>query len=67
MEDIFRRKPDLSVILTDGCYDNVEVESWMKPGQKFPEVLFIISPDGTEDHPLKRIGQTVKIPSSAKK
>jgi hypothetical protein len=34
----------------------------MKPGQHMPQVLWIISKDGVEDHPLKRLGNTVKIP-----
>ena len=65
MASILKRKPDLSIILTDGCYGDVPVEQWMRPGEKFPQTLFIISKDGTEDHPLKRFGQTIKIPSNA--
>jgi predicted metal-dependent peptidase len=65
LEDIFTRRGDLSIIITDGCYGDVPVESWMKPGQQFPQVLWIISKGGTEDHPLKRIGETVKVPDSA--
>jgi predicted metal-dependent peptidase len=67
MADIWKRKPDLSVIVTDGCYGDVKVEQWMKPGDKFPQVLFIISKDGTPDHPLKRLGETVKIPNGNKR
>lgn len=40
---------------------NVQYEEWMKPGQQFPQVLWVISKGGTEDHPLKRLGNTVKI------
>lgn len=65
MKRILEQKPDLSVILTDGCYGDVRCEEWMKPGEKFPQVLFVISKDGTTDHPLKRFGETVKIPDSA--
>ena len=65
MKRILDQKPDLSVILTDGCYGDVRCEEWMKPGEKFPQVLFVISKDGTTDHPLKRFGETVKIPDSA--
>jgi predicted metal-dependent peptidase len=65
MQDIFQRRGDLSIIITDGCYGDVPVESWMKPGQQFPQVLWIISKGGTEDHPLKRIGDTVKVPDSS--
>lgn len=65
LEDIYKRKGDLSIIITDGCYGDVPVESWMKPGQQFPQVLWIISKGGTEDHPLKRLGDTVKVPDSS--
>lgn len=65
LEDIAKRKGDLSIIITDGCYGDVPVESWLRPGQNFPQVLWIISKGGTEDHPLKRIGDTVKVPDGA--
>ena len=65
MAEILKRKPDLSIVLTDGCYSDVPVESWMKPGEKWPVTLFIISKDGSADHPLKRLGETVKIPDTA--
>lgn len=65
MEKILKTKPDLSVILTDGCYADVPVEQWMRPGEKWPTTLFIISKDGDANHPLKRLGETVKIPDSA--
>lgn len=65
MAKILEQKPDLSVVLTDGCYGDVNVEQWMRPGEKFPQVLWVISKDGTTEHPLKRFGETVKIPDSA--
>lgn len=65
MQEILKRKPDLSIILTDGCYSDVPVESWLRPGEKFPQCLWIISKGGMADHPLKRFGETVKIPESA--
>lgn len=65
MKKIFEKKPDLAIILTDGCYGDVPVESWMKPGEKFPQCLFIISKGGQKDHPLKRFGETVLIPDTA--
>jgi predicted metal-dependent peptidase len=65
MQEILKRKPDLSVVVTDGCYGDVPVESWMKPGEKWPTTLFIISKGGTKEHPLKRLGETVQIPDSA--
>lgn len=67
MQHILKNRPDLSVILTDGYYGNVEVEQWMKPGERFPQCLFIISKNGTEEHPLQRLGQTVKIPDPSSK
>lgn len=65
MKKILKDRPDLSIILTDGCYGDVPVESWLKPGEKFPQVLFIISQGGDVKHPLGRLGETVKIPDSA--
>lgn len=65
LEDIATRKGDLSIIITDGCYGDVPVESWLRPGQNFPQVLWIISKGGTEDHPLKRLGDTVKVPDGS--
>lgn len=67
MQEILRRKDDLSVVITDGCYGDVPVESWLKPGEKFPQTLFIISKDGMAEHPLRRLGETVKIPDSSTK
>jgi len=65
MQEILKRKPDLSVVVTDGCYGDVPVESWMRPGEKWPTTIFIISKGGTKDHPLKRLGETVQIPDTA--
>jgi predicted metal-dependent peptidase len=66
MQEILRKKPDLSVVITDGCYGDVNVEQWMKPGEIFPQTLFIISKGGTTDHPLKRLGDTIKIPDGSR-
>lgn len=65
LEDIYKRKGDLSIIITDGCYDNVDVEKWMRPGEQFPQILWIVSKGGDENHPLKRLGDTVKVPDSS--
>lgn len=67
LKDIWKRKPDLAVFLTDGYYSDVNVEEWMKPGDKFPQCVFIISREGQENHPLVRLGQTIKIPAGARK
>ncbi len=65
MKEIAKRRPDLAVILTDGCYSDVNVEKMIGPNDKFPQCLFIISREGTIDHPLKRLGETIKIPSKS--
>lgn len=64
LRHIWETKPDLAIILTDGCYGDVDVESWLRPGEHFPQILWIISRDGAEDHPLKRLGETIKIPNT---
>lgn len=63
MEDILRKKADLSIVITDGCYGDVTVDQKMRPGEKFPQTLFIISKMGMENHPLTRYGETVKVPN----
>jgi hypothetical protein len=62
LKRIHETKPNLSIIITDGCYSDVKYEEWMRPGQHMPQVLWIISKDGVENHPLARLGQTIKIP-----
>jgi len=58
-------KPDMALILTDGCFSDVDFESMIPPNTLFPQVLWIISRDGSEDHPLIRCGSTIKIPKTA--
>lgn len=65
MRTIAQTRPDLAIILTDGYYSDVEVEKWLPNGAKYPQCLFIISRDGTKDHPLRRLGNTIKIPETA--
>lgn len=67
LKQVMEKKGDLAIFLTDGYYADVGVEQWMKPGQKFPQVLWVISKNGQIDHPLKRLGQNVKIPEGNKK
>lgn len=64
LNHIWQTKPDLSIILTDGCYSDVNVEEWMRPGEQFPQILWIISQNGMEEHPLRRLGETIKIPNT---
>lgn len=65
-ENIAKRRPDLAVFVTDGCYGNVEFEKMLPPSVKFPQTLFIISRQGSKDHPIKRLGNTIQIPNSEK-
>ncbi len=62
MEHIVKTQPDLAIVLTDGCYGDVDIES-MKKNNSFPQTIFIISKGGTEEHPLKRAGTTIKVPA----
>lgn len=63
LRDIAKRRPDLAIFVTDGYYGDVPVETWLPPNVKFPQCLFIISKQGSKDHPLKRLGKTIQIPS----
>lgn len=56
LQDIKKTNPNLSVILTDGYYDNVDIKI-------IGEVLFIISEGGNKNHPLKHLGKTIPIES----
>lgn len=64
MKSIAKHRPDLSIILTDGYYSDVDVEAWVGANGQFPNVVFIISKDGTTEHPFKnrKWARTVKIP-----
>lgn len=64
LRKIHEQQPDLAIVLTDGCYEQVDVESWLQPGEHFPQVLWIISKEGMEEHPMIRLGATIKIPKS---
>jgi predicted metal-dependent peptidase len=63
LKAIYENNSDLSIFVTDGYYSDVDVEKWTKGNEKFPQCLFIISKGGSEEHPLKRLGDTVKVPS----
>ncbi len=64
MQVIAQTRPDLAVFLTDGCYGDVDVEKMVGTSNKFSQCLFIISRNGTTEHPLKRLGKTIKIPDT---
>lgn len=56
---IARHKPDLSIIITDGGYHNVHYEEMTR---LFPQTIFIITPEGDLDHPLARLGKSIRMP-----
>lgn len=68
LEDSFRLiakdRPDLSIILTDGYYGNIDEKKLVGPNGQFPNVVFIISKGGTTEHPFKdrKWAKTVQIP-----
>lgn len=68
LQDSFRLiakdRPDLSIVLTDGYYSNIDEKKLVGPNGQFPNVVFIISKDGTTDHPFKdrKWAKTVQIP-----
>jgi len=53
IEDINKSSNDLFIVITDGCYSDVSVETSKK-------VIFLISKNGYAEHPLKRMGKTVQ-------
>jgi len=65
---IAKHKPDLAIILTDGYYDDVDEKKFIGANGTFSNVVFIISKDGTTEHPFKnrKWARTVKIPNGAK-
>jgi predicted metal-dependent peptidase len=62
---ILKRPSDLNIVFTDGYYSDIAIESKLKPGQRFPQCLFVIEKGGTENHPFanRPWQNTVKIPS----
>lgn len=65
---IAKERPDLAIILTDGYYGHVDTKALVGPNGRFPNTIFIISKDGTTDHPFKDEpwAKTVKIPGGRK-
>jgi predicted metal-dependent peptidase len=49
-----KSRSDLAIFITDGYFGEVNLP------KALPNVVFIISKGGTEDHPLKSLGKTVK-------
>jgi predicted metal-dependent peptidase len=67
LQDVFTRRGDLSIIITDGCFGGVPWDTWLRPGDQPPQVLWIISKGGTKDHPMKNLGDTVQVPDTSSK
>lgn len=61
---IAKERPDLAIILTDGYYGDIDEKKLVGPNGQFPNVVFIISKDGTTNHPFKdrKWAKTVQIP-----
>jgi len=53
-EHINKSKCDLMIILTDGYFDKASVKL-----QKPTDIIWVISKNGTKDHPMKHIGKTI--------
>ena len=64
METIAKTRPDLAIFITDGYYSDVDTKKLVGANGKFPNTVFIISKDGTIDHPFKNRSwaKTVQIP-----
>lgn len=68
LEDTFKviakNRPDLSIILTDGYYGDIDEKKYVGLNGQFPNVVFIITKDGTVNHPFKDRpwAKTVQIP-----
>ncbi len=62
---VAKKRPDLTIFITDGYYSDVDTESMVNKGEMFPKTVFIISKQGTEEHPFKNRdwARTVKVPS----
>ena len=54
LEDIKKTNPNLAIIFTDGFYEahTIKLNS---------EILWIISENGSQDHPMKHVGKTIRI------
>lgn len=64
LKNILQKPSDLNLILTDGYYSNIDVESWLPNNKSFPKTLFIIEKSGTKDHPFSKRDwqETILIP-----
>jgi predicted metal-dependent peptidase len=61
---VAKMRPNLTIILTDGYFSYVNVKDFLKFNQRFPATVFVISPNGTKDHPFAKESwaTTVQIP-----
>lgn len=56
LKHICKFNGDLNIILTDGCFSETQLKL-----PKHAEVIWIITPNGTVDHPNKHIGKTIRM------
>jgi predicted metal-dependent peptidase len=54
LKSIKKENPNLSIILTDGYYEQVNIKL-------NSEVIFVISKDGNSSHPMKHLGTTIEL------
>lgn len=66
-KNIAKYRPDLSIILTDGYFSDIDETKFVGKNGQFPNVVFIISKEGTVNHPFKdrKWARTVKIPGGS--
>lgn len=67
MKQIAKYRPDLAIFLTDGYYSHVDTKALVGKNGRFPNTVFIISKQGTVDHPFANEpwAITVKIPDTS--
>ena len=52
---VIKSRPDLVIVLTDGYWEMPDINL-----KKLPETVFVISKGGSTEHPMKKVGRTVK-------
>ncbi len=55
MEDIKKTKPNLAIILTDGYFDEYSIK------METQDVIWVISENGNPNHPMEKLGKTIKL------
>lgn len=55
MQYIEKHKPDLSIVFTDGCYSQSDIKA------EGNQIIWIITSNGDENHPMRHVGKTIKL------